>query len=332
MQRIEYWAACYAQPDTLRTTLAAARVSLAAGPVPVWDPGTSLAAIGMGASTYAAETLVAEARIRGRVVLNWPASDWTSTTPAASVAVAISESGRSPETIEALRLHSGARIVLTNVPSSPVTELADIVVDWGGVPDAGVYVTGFTSSLVALTLTAEALGMARVAEGLDRVPALVAEWLPRTLAGVDDYLAAAFPTGLPDAVEYVGSGPSFSSACEGALLMREAGRTPSAAYPVDQYLHGPAEALRAGLGLVVLGDRRTEALVRLAEGAGVAVLQVAERPTAAHRLRLPPVPGVAGVILQAVAAQVLAGRIGDRRGHELGTFRYEFEGTKLVES
>lgn len=65
-------------------------------------------------------------------------------------------------------------------------------------------------------------------------------------------------------------------------------------------------------------------------GLGIPVLQVSvEAEGAVGAVRLPAASSVVTSILEALVGQVLAGRLGDRRGHELGTFRQEFEGTKL---
>ena len=54
MLKAEYWAVVRNQPETLRTSIAAARASLAASALPTWEAGQVLATIGMGASTFAA--------------------------------------------------------------------------------------------------------------------------------------------------------------------------------------------------------------------------------------------------------------------------------------
>ena len=144
----------------------------------------------MGASTWAAEFLVHEARRRARMVLNWQAADWRglSFSPA-SLAVGISESGRSPETIEALGQCGGHRIVITNVPDSPVAAEADTLVPLGGVVDAGVYVSGYTSTLAALALIGETLGLEGLADEIDLLPGLVEEWVPAMIALVSAFLS-----------------------------------------------------------------------------------------------------------------------------------------------
>jgi fructoselysine-6-P-deglycase FrlB-like protein len=331
MDRADYWATVQRQDESLAETIAATRTALDAVELPAWQPGEPLAVVAMGASTMAAEFLVHEARSRGRVVLNWPAADWREA-PALlpALAIGISESGRSPETIEALELCRGHRIVVTNVTGSPVTGAADTVVPLGGVADAGVYVSGYTSTLAALALIGERLGLAGLAEGLDAAPALLGSWLPIATAAVDDFLGAHFPDGSMDMVDCVGAGASFAAAAETALLLREAGRTPSAFFQTDQYLHGPAESMPGDFCAVVFGNGRADELVARMVEVGLPVLHVSPRPVVgATGVAVPAATPVVAGILEVVVGQVLAGRLGDRGGHELGTFRHDFADTKL---
>ncbi len=331
MDRADYWTTVHSQGETLAQTIAAAQAALAAAKLPRWQAGEPLAVLAMGASTMAAEFLVHEARSRGRVVLNWSAADWRDAAGLMSgPAVGISESGRSPETIEALEACTGHRIVVTNVAGSPVTAVADTVVPLGEVADAGVYVSGYTSTLAALALIGERLGLAGIADGLAEAPALVRSWLPVAAAGVDGFLAAHAPSGDVAMVDCVGAGSSFAAAAETALLLREAGRTPSASFASDQYLHGPAESMPGNFCAVVFGGGRVEELVARMAEVGLPVLHVSTDPVpGAAGLPLPPTTPVVASILEAVVGQVLAGRLGDRRGHDIGTFRHEFAMTKL---
>ncbi|RMB60213.1 SIS domain-containing protein [Tessaracoccus antarcticus] len=331
MDRADYWNTLRDQPQSLAGTTTAVKQALAGAALPPWRAGEVLAVFAMGASTWAAEFLVHEARRRDRVVLNWPAADWRglSFSPAA-LAIGISESGRSPETIEALARCAGHRIVITNVAGSPVVAVADTVVPLGSVSDAGVYVSGYTSTLVALALVGESLGLAGLADELESAPRRVGEWVPSVMAAVDGLLSRHYATTSPGSVECVGAGSSFASAGETALLVREAGRLPSACFQTDQYLHGPAEALPGASCCVVFGGGRAVELVQVMVGDGVPVLHISTAPVPGSiGITLPVASPLVTSILEVIVGQVLAGRLGDRRGHEIGTFHHSFAGTKL---
>ncbi|MFV0407573.1 MAG: SIS domain-containing protein [Propioniciclava sp.] len=330
MERADYWETVANQGHTLRQSIAAVRAGLP-------PEGMSLPAdlpvgiAAMGASTYAAEVLVYEAQQRGRVVLNRAASEWHEVPwPPLSLLVGISESGRSPETIQALQQAPGPTLVLTNVPDAPVSTVASRTVSLGGIRDAGVYLSGYTSTVAGLALVGEALGLTQMASGLDQAPDAVEAVLVQAEAVVAEFLSLTPGGSGPTALDCVGGGGSWAAACETALILREAGRTPSAAFPTDQYLHGPAEGLTPTGGLVVFGSNRTDELVRWALGRGIPTLHVSPEPAAdAVGLRLPRASATVTGIMEAVVGQVLAGRIGTQHGHELGTFQHEFAGTKL---
>lgn len=109
-----------------------------------------------------------------------------------AVSIAISESGRSPETIAAFQQAEGFRIATTNVPDSPITQHADLVVGWGDVPDAGV-LSGYTASLLALGALGDWLpSMACRAHDLD-----VAPWISAATRAVDALLLSTSPTRCP---------------------------------------------------------------------------------------------------------------------------------------
>lgn len=330
MQRAEYTEVVHNQPQTLRTSIAAARESLAAAELPPWRAGQLLATIGMGASTCASDFLVHEARLRGRTVLNWPASEWPAAPTAAELFVAVSESGRSPEPIEALRHCSGHRVAVTNVPGSPICEVVETVVSLGNVVDAGVYVSGYTGTVAALALLGEALGLDGVADGVDAVPDLVAEQLPRIEAAVDDYLASTFSGGVPAAIDCVGAGSSIAAAGETALMLREASKLPGSVFQTDQYLHGPAEVAASNRLVVVFGGGRAGDLVGRLQADGLPVLAVARG--AAGGISLPEAGPVGTAILEIVVGQALVGRLATLGGFVPGVFRFEFGGTKLPEA
>jgi fructoselysine-6-P-deglycase FrlB-like protein len=329
MQRAEFWDVVRHQPETLRASIAAARTSLAASTLPQWEPGQVLATVAMGASTFAAEVLVHEARLRGRTVLNWPASEWPQVSPAADLFVAVSESGRSPEPIEALRRCEGHRIAITNVPGSPICEVVETVVSLGDVTDAGVYVSGYTGTLAALALLGEALGLDGIADGLDAVPDLVAEQLPVIEAAVDAYLASHWADALPEAIDCVGAGSSIAAAGETALMFREASKLPGSVFQTDQYLHGPAEVAAPNRLVVVFGGGRAGDLVATLRESGLPVLQIG---TGTGDIALPETGPAGTAILEVLVGQVLSGRLAARGGFTPGVFRFEFSGTKLPEA
>lgn len=333
MKRAPFWQVITDQPTSLLITLRTVREALQRlDHIPAWPANSTAGVVSMGASTCAAELLVAEARKQGRLTVNWPAAEWLGDGfPHVDLTIGISESGRSPETIDAMARASGRRVAVTNVSDSPITRVADVVVPMGDITDAGVYLSGYTSTLVTLALTSEALGLSPLDTGYNEIPQQVESWSPQVFQVVDYLLTTRFGAHPLLGVDCVGNGSSFAAASETALVIREAGRTPSAVFTTDQYLHGPAESLTTGQLLVIFGDRRVAELAPYVEQLNVPVLHIANDPVGCYGLRLPQGLGPVGrAVLEAVAGEVLAGRIGERQGHELGVFRHSFEGTKLT--
>lgn len=318
METIGFNAAIAAQPAALHTALATVRAGLTGLPPAFADPAAAGRVFAMGASIHAASALTAVAARHGRHIAATVASEASPGDAEADWYLAISESGRSPEPLAALAgRHPNA--ALTNVPDSPVARVADAVLSLGDVPDAGVYVTGYTATVAALGLLGAHVGIPGAADGLDELPHAVAELLANGPASLDRVATLS-----PRAVESVGSGVSLAAAAELALLVREAARTPGAAHAPGTFIHGPAESLEPTDLLVVWGTDVAGLAARFA--ADVPTLTVSAAPDA--DLRLPDLPPLATAVLEGVAAQLItAGLAG--RGFEVGQFRYAFDDTKL---
>ena len=325
MDRIPFERAVRDQPRTLQKAIAAAELGVAALPAISTRPEAILAIYAMGASTNAGESLVHAARREGRIVLNHPASVWTAAArPRADWALAISESGRSPEPIAALESFEGPKVALTNVPGSLVSQLADVTVSMGAFPDSGVYVTGYTATLAALAVVGRYMGLRDSTESLNEVPDAVQgliESLPEQLHPIGHRVR-------PTVVDVVAGPESFCSAVELALLLREAARLPAASHLTDQYLHGPVESLEPGHLLVLIGDDTGGLIERFDNDMTILHVTREGRSRARHQVEIPPLPAFAANILEAVVAQFIASTLNDGQ-FEIGRFRHEFENTKL---
>jgi glucosamine--fructose-6-phosphate aminotransferase (isomerizing) len=183
---------------------------------------------------------------------------------ARTLAVAITQSGETADTLGALReaKRLGARsVAICNVVGSMATREADGTVYTHAGPEIGVASTkAFTSQLVALHLLALAIGQARgtlggaaaqplVAE-LDRLPvkmeqalALDAEiaTLSRKLAHHRDFL-------------YLGRGINYPIALEGALKLKEISYIHAEGYPAGEMKHGPIALIDEDLPVVAVAS------------------------------------------------------------------------------
>src|SRR5881628_734535 len=165
-----------------------------------------------------------------------------------TVTIAISQSGETADTLEALRAAKAAGstvLGLVNVVGSTIAREADGGIYLHAGPEVGVASTkAFTSQVVALLLLGLYLGRQRglsVEDGrrlgaeIARLQELVARALtvePRVKALAERYADA------PNAL-YLGRGVNFPVALEGALKLKEISYIHAEGYPAAEMKHGP---------------------------------------------------------------------------------------------
>jgi glucosamine--fructose-6-phosphate aminotransferase (isomerizing) len=157
------------------------------------------------------------------------------------LAVALSQSGRTPEIVDVLgrlRRAGATTLAITNDPAAPIADAADMVVDLGASPERAVPATKtFTAQVAALAMITTALADGLIAER---------EWaaLPDAVAAVvDDEEPARAATAvlLERAVAaHVARGLTYAVALEGALKMKETTGLPVEGFSSADFLHGPA--------------------------------------------------------------------------------------------
>ncbi|HEX2356227.1 MAG TPA: hypothetical protein VHI50_07165 [Micromonosporaceae bacterium] len=315
-----------AQPDNLVRSASVVRAALA-GPagaraVQAMRRGCLLA-FGMGASAYAAAGFAAAVRRAGRPALAASAADLRTGSPPglAAAYLAISQSGRSRETVEALagapvpadpRGASSTRLALTNQPDGPLGVVADVVLPLGCAPDTAVSTLSYTATLQALGLLGDRLS-GRASADWAALPGLAAAVLA---SGVDGLAAALEGVACADVV---GSGARVATAGAAALLLREAAHLPAAAYPTREYLHGPLESAGPGRAVLLFGSGREVPLAATLAGYGARVVLVTDGDVDPagpnpHVVRLPAAGGLAGCVLDILPVQLAAAALAGRAG------------------
>ncbi|MFC8449005.1 SIS domain-containing protein [Kitasatospora sp. NPDC057223] len=247
----------------------------------------------------------------------------------ADVLIGVSQGGRSTETIAAFQAMSGVhRVAVLNVARSPLGDLADLVLDLGNEPDSYASTIGFTGTIVALDLLAAAIGGRSGDDPWLGIGAAVEQVRLRAADAV-----AGLPAGASrcTAVDVVASGASRAAAEEGALLLREVPRIPSAASATRNYLHGEMESAGGTLHLL-LGDGREVEAARTLAGAGHPTLLVTTRAVepapALSVVRLPASPPGPRVVLETVVIQELAAALAQQRGVPIESFVFANDDTK----
>lgn len=288
--------------------------------------------VGIGASLAAAAAPVWTLRSRGVDSWRAGAGDQPIPYPATGhTVVGISQSGRSAETLAVLStVPEDRRLAVVNTTPSPLADLAPVLVSLGNVDDSYASTIGYTATVGALGMLADAWAGGDPDPGWDDLP----ETFDRTERRLADRLADLAPVlariGYAD---FVGTGPAVGSAEAGALLLREVARVPSTAMSTRQYLHGSMES--AGDGLHVLfGDERELALASTLAGARHHVLLVTAVDVAAttylHPLRVERRPAAQRAVLEAVILQLLAARAADARGIDVEEFVFHNDDTKVA--
>jgi glutamine---fructose-6-phosphate transaminase (isomerizing) len=235
------------------------------------------------------------------------------------LAVAVSQSGRTPEILETLERMQGAGaagLAITNDAASPLAGAARAALSLGAGPERAVPATKtVTATMLAFALVAAALGPAPFTR---RQAAALPGWVTAVLD--DPEPADAVAARLADATRLVvvGRGLMFSAALETALKLKETTRIPAEGFSAADLRHGPIAVIEPGFPVLALhaeGPARADmrALVDDLRGRGADVAVVADDDGAA--LPLPAgVPEALAPIVAVVRAQQLALALARRRG------------------
>ncbi|MEU6851620.1 hypothetical protein ABZ901_17050 [Actinacidiphila alni] len=295
------------------------------GPGPVF--------VGIGASLAAACAPVWA--LRGRGIHSWRlgAGDHPLPFPAAAHPVfGVSQSGRSAETLAVLdSVDPARRFAVVNVVPSPIATVATGgVLGLGSIPDSYASTIGYTATVAALGILADAWDGGRIDEGWSRLAAVFAaverELTPRVRA-----LAPLFESATH--ADFVGTGPAVGSAEASALLFREVARIPSTGMSTRQYLHGSMESAGGGVH-VIFGDTRELDVAETLAGAGHRVILVTSEPVAAgpllHPVTVPRLPAAQRAIIEILVTQILVAAVAEVRGVEVEEFVFHNSDIKVA--
>jgi len=158
-----------------------------------------------------------------------------------TLVVAVSRSGTTTETIQALKIFKetgrGRAVVVTNYPESPLAGLGDLVVGLPTGQEQSVAQTrSFASMFVATAAISSTLGgRDDLVEAMEALPGIG----KRLMADYDN-LAHTLGTNLElDRFYFLGSGPRYGLACETNLKMKEMTLTHSEPFHFLEFRHGP---------------------------------------------------------------------------------------------
>jgi fructoselysine-6-P-deglycase FrlB-like protein len=245
--------------------------------------GRRIVLIGMGSSRFAALTAAAQLRGRGVAAVAEYASTAAPTPPGADVlAIGISASGSTPETVEALERHRGTSgtVAITNVPDGPLGAEADVVLPLlAGEEEGGVACRTFQATLAVLHLMGgvDARRLAPAVAAQEELLAGSRSWAPELLGTLEG----------AHTVYAIAPAERLSSALQSALMLREGPRIPADATETGDWLHVDVYLTkRPGYrALLFPGSRFDREVLRWATERASTIVSVGR-----------PVPGAAGCI------------------------------------
>jgi len=196
--------------------------------------------LGMGSSRYAASVAATDLRVAGIAAAAEPASVDASWPPdPRTLIVAISATGMSAETLDAVDRYRGRSpvVALVNDPASPLAAWADLVVEMGaGEEVGGVACRSFQhTGLLLRGLESHLTGLEEDLAGLTRKVAHASADLLRTSTAWLPQLATAVAS--PHGLYFLAPVERFSSAEQGALMIREGPRRQAVACETGDWSH-----------------------------------------------------------------------------------------------
>src|SRR5256885_4864499 len=251
-----------------------------------------------------------------------------------TLTVAISQSGETADTLEAIRAAraAGSRVIgLVNVVGSSIAREADGGIYLHAGPEIGVASTkAFTSQITALGLLGLYLGhehglpleeRQQLACRLAQLPALVARTLelePQVRVLAEQFADA------PNAL-YLGRGVNFPVALEGALKLKEISYIHAEGYPAAEMKHGPIALIDANMPVVFVAPAdevypKVVSNMQEVRARGGRIIAVTTEGNgelgtlADYQLRVPATAPLLSPILTVIPLQLLAYHVAVLRG------------------
>ncbi len=320
------------------------------------DRTVSLPAVGFDMATVSKITIVAcgTAYLAGMVAKYWLekyagvsveldiASEFRyrgGTMPKDGLALAISQSGETADTLAALRYGKSQgqhTLAIVNMQESTMARESDSLLPIHAGPEIGVAATKtFACQLVVLACLTIAMGRARgilTAEDEARLSTAISE-VPARAADVlahDDALRL-LASEIADAqdVLYIGRGTSYPIALEGALKLKEISYIHAEGFAAGELKHGPISLIEEGVPVIVLApsdelfEKTTSNMHEvIARGARVVYMSDKKGIDAAGdelfaRIQLPEVDPFVTPILYAIPVQLLAYHVAVVKGTDV---------------
>ncbi len=259
--------------------------------------------------------------------------------PKGGVALFISQSGETLDTLAALRYakSKGQKIVsIVNVPESTIARESDVVLLTYAGPEIGVASTkAFTTQLTVLACLAVTIGRengtlakdeeAAIVNALTEVPKHAAEVLHH------DEALKQLALDVADArdVLYLGRGLGYPIAMEGALKLKEISYIHAEGYAAGEMKHGPIALIDQSVPIIVIAPsdelfEKTASNMQEAAARGGRVIFISDAPglsklgdMASATIELPKVADFVAPILYTIPVQMLAYHVAVHKGTDV---------------
>ncbi len=255
------------------------------------------------------------------------------------LALFISQSGETADTLAALRYAraEGQTIaVVVNVPTSSMAREADLLLPTHAGPEIGVASTkAFTCQLAVLAALAANLARAKGELTREQERAIVAhlQEAPEALNAAlshDEDIAAIAPLIVPARdVLYLGRGPDYPMALEGALKLKEISYIHAEGYAAGEMKHGPIALIDELVPVIVLApsgplfEKTVSNMQEVrARGGKIVLISDAEGLAAAGEgcmatIEMPSVHPLIAPLVYAVPVQLLAYHVAVLKGTDV---------------
>ncbi|MBB6228061.1 glucosamine--fructose-6-phosphate aminotransferase (isomerizing) [Polymorphobacter multimanifer] len=251
----------------------------------------------------------------------------------------ISQSGETADTLAALRhaRAAGQKVAaVVNVPSSTMAREADLLLPTHAGPEIGVASTkAFTCQLAVLA--AFAVALARLRGTIDaEAEAAHVRMLTEAPAAMNAALALeapiqalAQPLSRAQDILYIGRGPDFPMALEGALKLKEISYIHAEGYAAGELKHGPIALVDEHMPVIVIapsGPRFEKTISNMAEvmarGGQVVLISdaaglAAQAAGTMAAIEVPQVPSFIQPLVMAVPVQLLAYHVALAKGTDV---------------
>jgi glucosamine--fructose-6-phosphate aminotransferase (isomerizing) len=259
--------------------------------------------------------------------------------PKDGVALLISQSGETMDTLAALRYAKSQQqrvVAVVNQPESTIAREADAVLPTLAGPEIGVASTkAFTTQLVVLACFAIAVARAkgsidaaeeaRLSLALTEVPSRASEVLNHAerIAEIAGWIAEARD------VLYLGRGTAYPMALEGALKLKEISYIHAEGYAAGEMKHGPIALIDDSVPVIVLAPRddlfeKTASNVQEVIARGGKVVMISDREGLAktesrltYGIEVPTCDPFVAPLLYAIPVQLLAYHVAVVKGTDV---------------